>query len=115
MKWAAHVPDDQLPKILLEAHKDWAIKWLRWVPRKWTAWVGSFPVKIFGNAKEVLFTGPNYSIFAPKPIPDPGEWWFGSPVYFAWHMKNGWYIRAGFRWDNNDNYFTLSFTVKRYA
>lgn len=113
MKWAALVPDDQLPPILLTNHKDWP-KGFRWVKRRWTSWVGSYPIKVAGNAEEFLFTGPSYSIWTPKPIPDAGQWWLGSPLFFAWKTKGGWYIRAGFRWDDVDKYFALSFTIKRY-
>lgn len=102
MRWAMCVPKSELPPILLTKHTDWP-KLFQWVPRRWNAFIGPPPMKIWGNAKST------------KPIPDAGEWWIGWPLYFGIKTKRGWYIRFGFRYDDIDRYFTIpSFTIKKY-
>lgn len=102
MKWAVLVPADKLPPILRMNHWDWP--WpFQWVPRRWFAFVGGFPRKLFGNAPEPL-----------KPIPNSGEWYFAWPPYFTFKTKSGWHFRIGFRPDDIDRYYQLSITLKRY-
>jgi hypothetical protein len=121
MRWAALIPKDQRSAILNQKHSDWP-KLLRWVPRSWTSWLGDPPRKLWGNAPNIIC--PHYQIEYPggggcdeqypKPIPDPGQWWVGVPLYAAVQTKRRWYCRIGFRWDDNDWYYALSFTIKRY-
>jgi hypothetical protein len=117
MKWAALVPENERPEILNQKHKDWFILF-RWIPRSWSSWLGNPPRKIWGNAASVLpildpVTGLRIGSY-PQPIPEPGQWWIGLPLYFTWHLKSGWHVRAGFRWDDRDNYYALSFTIKKF-
>lgn len=100
MKWAALVAKDARPAILNEKHTDWPF-FLRWVPRSWTAWLGGPPRKLWGNAAST------------KPIPAASEWWIGLPLYVAITTKGKWHARAGFRFDDVDRYYALSFTIKK--
>lgn len=132
LKWAARVPRSERPAILNEKHNDW-IRPLRGIPRSWTSWLmvrnpcltytdppTGAPRKLFGNAIDIIC--PHYEReypggcdqLYPKPIPDPGQWWFGWPFYFAIQTKTRWHARIGFRWDNVDGYYALSATIKRY-
>jgi hypothetical protein len=119
MKWAAFVPADIRPEILNKKHADFP-KLLRWIPRSWTAWLGDPPRKLAGNAPNIIC--PHYRVeypggcdeLYPKPIPDPGHWWFGLPLYFAIETQTGWHFRIGFRYDDVDSYYALTFTIKRY-
>jgi hypothetical protein len=95
MTWAALVSASKRPAILNQKHTDWS-KLLRWVPRSWSAFLGNPPHKLAGNAPTT------------KPIPDPGCWWFGLPLYFAFQTKSGIHARLGFRWDDVDKYYNVT-------
>ena len=118
MRWAVFVPADRLPPILLQPHIDWP--WpFRWVPRRWTTFVGMPPRMLWGNAPKIPHPwadgrGGGWETWIPKPIPDPGQWWIGTPPYLAFQTSGGWYFRIGFRYDDVDQYFTLAFTIKHY-
>jgi hypothetical protein len=88
--------------VLKTNHSDW-LKAFQWVPRRLTTWVGPAPtVKdiIAGNVTEL------------KPIPLDGEWYV-MRGYFASTSKGGLHFRIGWRWDNVDSYWTLSFSLKK--
>lgn len=126
---ATDVPESEWPDILRGKHTDWPF-FLQWVPRSWTAYFGEPPKKIAGNAPEYQFwykfTGVYWKPCAetdegavsyrhPFPIPERGEWWKGTPDFYASKSKDGLYYRNGYRWDNIEGYYEYpSFTVKIY-
>src|SRR6266566_8469400 len=89
--------------ILKTNHSDFPAP-LRWVPRTLLVWTGRAPTKadvIMGeNVRDPL-----------KPIPQPGEWYV-LRGYMASTTAEGIHDRFGWRWDDADEYFELSFSVK---
>lgn len=97
-------------------HDDWIFP-LSLISRSATSFEAPPPKKWFGNAalKQITWEGKVYSY--PPPIPDQGQWWFGSRFAFAWRGKGRWYVRVMLfgRFDDLALYFSWpSFTVKRY-
>lgn len=92
---------DRAP-VLKTNHDDWPA-FLAWVPRRLTVWVGPEPTKfdvIEGRVTEL------------KPIPARGEWYV-LRGYMAATTEDGLHDRLGWRWDDIDGYYELSFTVKQ--
>src|SRR5438309_1144051 len=102
MRWAVLVPASERPAVLNLKHSDWF--WLfHWVGRSWTAFIGETPHKLLGNAQKLrcAHTGfatdhwgnpvkfcPRFQVPIPEcptafplPIPSPGEWWLGWPLF----------------------------------
>ena len=100
LRWAVFLPDNRLPPILMRSHADWPVG-LKWIPRRWFAWLGEGPTKIAGSA-----TG-NYDITAP------GTWAVCFPLFLSFRFRNGWHGRIGFRWDYVDLYYQISAAFKR--
>lgn len=90
--------------ILKTNHADWPGP-LRWVPRRWTTWIGPAPTLasvIVGKVTEL------------KPIPKKGEWYV-LRGYMASTTAEGIHNRLGWRYDDVDDYFEFpSFTVKTF-
>jgi hypothetical protein len=91
---------------LSRTHVDW-ISLLSWVRREYTIWIpvddAVFPqVKLLGNAK------------TQKPIPEPDEWWVGQGFITATVeiLNMNIHGRLGFRPDDVDGYWAISFTIK---
>ena len=104
---------DCLPKHIAEGrHTDYL--WpLSYIPRRWTSFCWHQPPKkILGNQELTWFD--KYGMFAPKPIPKPGQWQVSSikfgrfwiPLIFAGTTKGGWSWRFGARFDDEDFYMT---------
>jgi hypothetical protein len=90
--------------VLKSNHSDWP-KPFRWVPRRWTTWVGPAPSLADVIAGEVTLM---------KPIPQNGEWYV-LRGYMASTTREGIHNRLGWRYDDIDNYFEFpSFTVKTF-
>lgn len=89
--------------ILKFNHDDWPGPF-KWVPRRWTTWVGPKPTMldmIDGNVAEL------------KPIPARGEWYL-LRGYMASTTEEGIHNRLGWRYDDVNDYWTLSLTVKQF-
>lgn len=118
LKPALLVRPENLPtKTLNGKHDDW---WwfLRWLPRRTTAFVNSknskfwYPVQICGSNHRFLID--DYLKRAVKlngqkiivcDVPDKGTWSLSWPLHLAIHTKSGRLFRAGiFRKDYNDPY-----------
>lgn len=87
--------------VLSKKHEDWP-KAFQWVPRTLTTWVGPAPTLddiIDGNVSDT------------KPIPAAGEW-FVMRGGMAMTTEFGIHTRLGWRWDDVDKYWTLSFALK---
>lgn|SRR5678815_3220677 len=88
--------------ILRRTHDDWA-KPFQWMPRKFTAWFGPAPTMadvIEGNVTEL------------KPIPKNGEWYI-LRGYMTATTEDGVHDRLGWRYDDVDDYYDFSITLKR--
>lgn len=79
----------------------------RWIPRRWTTWVGPAPTVL-----DVLDGNANGSNL--KPVPAKGEWYI-LRGYMASTTEEGVHNRLGWRYDDVDDYWTLSATVKVFA
>lgn len=89
--------------VLRGKHLDWPSPF-RWIPRTWTCWTGPAPSIdsiLMGNIVEL------------KPIPNHGEW-VVLDGYMAETTIEGLHYRLGWRWDDVDSYYVLSFTVKKF-
>jgi hypothetical protein len=122
LKWAVFVEADRRPAILNQKHTDWPFL-LRRVPRSVSAWLGPVPKKLVGNAPldrcvmgclEISDACDADGATYPKPIPDPGFWWLGYPFFFTVQTKSRIHFHIGFRWDDVDEYYSLSATLKHY-
>lgn len=100
LRWAVLVHPDLLPPVLLTRHIDWPLPF-RWVQRRWLAWLGGLPKKMWGNADGHL------------DITAPGTWAFCWPAFVTLRTRGGWHARAGLRYDYNDAYYQLSATAKK--
>jgi len=84
--------------VLRGNHTDW-LKPFQWVPRTLNCYVGAPGEMIEGTAPST------------KPIPPRGTY-FVARGYVAFTFSNGLHVRAGWRWDDIDDYLNLSFSVK---
>ncbi len=104
-----YVQSDLLTRVpvLKTTHVDWSF--LKKVPRTTTTWIGPAP-----SAKDILCSiGPvKYDVHGvPFPIQDRGCGYV-LRGYFTYTFTNGLHIRMGWRYDDVDKYWTLSFSVK---
>jgi hypothetical protein len=105
--WSELPPEEQAAWLarkpfLAKGHGDYWIKGFQWVPRTMTFWEGEPPTLedvIVGNVTEM------------KPIPNDGEWYV-LDGYMTSVTVEGFHNRLGWRWDNVDKYYNLSFSVK---
>jgi len=108
-------------------HNDWIYPF-SWIPRSWNAFCLFQPPKLIFGYKVYDWTNKygQYRIednethwFLDKPGPNPCQrtpnaWYIGFPWYFTWTIfDTGYYIRIGFRWDDNDMYYNLGCAFKR--
>ena len=90
--------------VLRTNHSDYPAP-LRWVPRTLTTWLGSAPTRA-----DVLMSSP--VLDDPlKPIPAPGQWYVLRGYLTSTSME-GWADRIGWRFDDVDQYYSLSVSVK---
>lgn len=125
---ASEVDENLWPAILHQRHDDWPWPFSK-IYRWQTAYFGGPPSMLDGNAEELKFYYRRVDDFVwrpcwpdepgavewwhPKPIPDRGQWWRGSPDFYAQTYDNGVYYRSGYRWDDIDGYYNKpSFTIK---
>jgi len=90
--------------VLRKNHEDWP-KAFSWIPRTVTTWVGPAP-----QLSDVIVGSEPLEL---KPIPNRGQWYV-LRGYMAATTMDGIHDRIGWRFDDVDLYWTLSFTVKFY-
>lgn len=93
---------DRVP-VLSQPHKDWP-KPFQWVPRTLTVWIGPAPTM------DDVIDG-SISTGELKPIPADGDWYV-MRGYMASTTIDGVHDRFGFRFDDVDEYWTLSAALK---
>ena len=128
---ASRISEDLWPEILHSTHKDYIWPFSK-IGRWRTAYFGKPPIKLAGNAPEHSFFykqvgtwvwrrctegDPEGQLFLhPKPIPEPGTWWRGTPNFYASKSPKGWYYRRGYRWDDIDGYYQWpAFKIGKYS
>jgi len=104
------------------AHTDFlfGFRWIKW---KQTVVCGvAPPVQDFGS--QDYFTIGTDNTKSPKPIPPGGRWqlshatvktrlWTVRLPYFAVTSPGHYHFRLGWRWDDNDNFYTFSIAMKK--
>src|SRR5206468_12907962 len=80
---------------------------LRWFPRSLVVWTGRAPT--YGDITMGNVSGDAGAVL--KPIPEKGNWYV-IPGYMASTSAEGVHDRIGFRFDDIDEYWTLSLSVK---
>ncbi|MDR3642583.1 MAG: hypothetical protein P4L74_03085 [Candidatus Doudnabacteria bacterium] len=102
-------------------HNDyvWLFQWINW---RNTVLCGIEPPTQDSGTQDYHVGSEHH--FAPKPIPPLGQWqashvdvktklWTVRLKYYAIKLPNGYHARIGWRWDDVDNLYFLTVSIKK--